>query len=227
MTAKKLTKLYEETVEISGDSGPDGFGDMPLGEKRKNLIKWIKDLTGVEEEGEEKTEAANDSTETATPVAEEAVDAVASEVGTVNDKKTADKEDKSEAKETDGEDTVSEGEVAGDLPKVPEPETSKETPKKEEPAKEAKAADKKAKAKAKADAAKKTPDAAPDSDPIHAMAKKIETINDVAAIEELAIDLLQQDKVNEFQSGGYLLRLQNWDEQDSKRPQVGNFKLPI
>ena len=96
---------------------------------------------------------------------------------------------------------------------VPEKEPApKEEKTAEEPKKEEKAGDTKAPDKPETKAKDKKPAPKDDSDPIHAMAKKIETINDMGVIEELTIDLLQSDKVNEFQLGGYLLRLQNSDD---------------
>lgn len=176
---------------------------MPLGEKRKNLIKWIKELIG----DDETPEAANDSTDAEAHASEEDVEGPTGEVGASSppgdDEKTSDKEEKSDDDKADTEDTTSEDTTELDG----EAEKTAEEPKKEEPATKAKEPDKKVKVQKKKP--KTDSDDAPD--PIHDMVKQIETINDVAAIEPLAFDLLQQDKVNEFQLGGYLLRLQNSD----------------
>ncbi len=194
MTAKKVMKLYQETVEISGEPGPDGFADMTLAEKRKNLIAFIKELTGGEED--KTAEAANDSTEEATPVADEPV--VEEVDGTV----TLDAENETVA--------VSDKQDKGSEQAKPEPEAEKKTaesPKQEDdPAEPAKAEDKPVKADKKKPkepevvVGTSTPVTDP-NDPIQSLAKHIETINDPAVLEKETLSLLQSDKVNEFQLG--------------------------
>lgn len=216
MTAKKVMKLFTETVEVSDEPGPAGFGDMTLAEKRKSLIAWIQTLTGEDEE--ETPDAANNSTDAETPVSEEAVAEEASEgpTGEVGgpgnvgvEAKATDTKAKAEEK---SEETVSDKEDKTSAKTADEPETSekpKQPAEKEKPAEKAtdtKAVGKKAKPKAKTEVKSDGPD------PIHDLAKEIETINDLLTVESKAIELLQRDKVNEFQMGGYPLRLQNSDE---------------